>query len=65
MDQQIYTKKRKLILKCYHKCKNVVEVRRRFRREFHIDPHTRLKNKFESDGTFQDVKNSVLGGHGY
>ncbi|KAJ4439480.1 hypothetical protein ANN_07604 [Periplaneta americana] len=51
---------RKWILKCYWKVENIVEVQRRCRVEFGTQPPTRLtitriQNKFEVDGTVQDV----------
>ena len=50
---------RKWILKCYWKVENVVEVQRRWRVEFGSPPtkvrKTRIGDKFEADGTVQDV----------
>jgi transposase len=59
-DLRLNSEKRKFVLKCYWKCENVVEVQRQFRREFQTDPPTRLtitriRDKFEADGTVQDV----------
>ena len=50
----------KWLLKCYWKVENVIEVQWRWRVEFGIPPPTRLtiirtRNKFEVDGTVQDV----------
>ena len=50
----------KIILKCYWKYENAVEVQRQFRREFNKEPPTRvtitrIRDKFEADGTVQDV----------
>ena len=52
--------KRKFILKCYWKYENTVEVQRQFRMEFGTDPPmrltiTRIRDKFEADGTVHDV----------
>ncbi|KAJ4441555.1 hypothetical protein ANN_11411 [Periplaneta americana] len=54
----------KWILKCYWKVENVVVVQRRWRVEFGTELPTRLtikriRDKFEVDGTVQDVKSSV------
>ena len=51
---------RKWLLKCYKKVENVVEVQRRWRVEFGTPPPitvtiTRIRDKFEVDGTVQDV----------
>ena len=51
--------KRKWLLKCYWKVENV-EVQRRWRVEIGTPPPTRvtitrIRNKFEVDGTVQDV----------
>ena len=51
---------RKWLLKCYWKVKNVVEVQRRWRVKFGTSPPTRvtitrIRNKFEVDGTVQDM----------
>ena len=50
----------KWLLKCYWKFENVVEVQRRLRIEFGTPPPTRVtitrfRDKFEVDGTVQDV----------
>ncbi|KAJ4432738.1 hypothetical protein ANN_21376 [Periplaneta americana] len=50
----------KWILKCYWKVENVFEVQRRWRVEFGTQPPTRLtitriRDKFEVDGTVQDM----------
>ena len=49
----------KWLLKCYWNVKNVVEVQRRWRVEFGKTPPTRItirtRDKFEVDGTVQDV----------
>ena len=51
---------RKWLLKCYWNVENVVEVQRRRRVEFGTPPSTgvtitRIRDKFEVDGTVQDV----------
>ena len=51
---------RKWLPKCYWKVENVVEVQRRWRVEFDTPPPTRvtitrIRDKFEVDGTVQDV----------
>ena len=51
---------RKWLLKCYWKVENVVEVHRCWRVEFGTSPPkrvtiTRIQDKFEVDGTVQDV----------
>ena len=51
---------RKFIVKCYWKNENISEVQRRFRTEFQRDAPTRLtitrlRDKFEKDGTVKDV----------
>ena len=51
---------RKWLLKCYWKVENVVEVQRRWSVEFRTASPTRVKitrirDKFEVDGTVQDV----------
>ncbi|GBO04580.1 hypothetical protein AVEN_205426-1 [Araneus ventricosus] len=48
------------------KYENVAEVQRQYRREFQEDPPTRLtinriKDKFETNGTFQDVHRQHFG----
>ena len=50
----------KWLLKCYWKVENVVEVQRRWRVEFGTPlptrvTITRIRDKFEVDGTVQDV----------
>lgn len=60
MEARLSFEQRKFILKCYWKCENAVEVQRQFRREFRRDPPTRLtitriRDKFEADGTVQNV----------
>ena len=59
-ETRLSFEQRKFILKCYRKYENVVEVQRQFRRQFQIDPPTRLtirriRDKFEADGTVQNV----------
>ena len=51
---------RKWLLKCNWKVENVIEVQRRWRVEFDTLPPTRvtiprIRDKFEVDGTVQDV----------
>ena len=51
---------RKLLLKCYWKVEDVVEVQRRWNVEFGTPPPsrvtiTRIREKFQVDGTVQDV----------
>ena len=50
---------RKWLLNCYWKVENAVEVQRRWRVEFGTQPPrvtiTRIRDKFEVDGTVQDV----------
>ena len=52
---------RKWTLKCYWKVENVVEVQRKWRVEFGTPPPpprvtiTRMRDKFEVDGTVQDM----------
>ncbi|CAI9738053.1 Hypothetical predicted protein [Octopus vulgaris] len=60
MADKLSFEQRKFTLKCYWKCENVVEVQREFRREFQANPPTRLtvtriRDKFEADGTVQNV----------
>ena len=56
---------RKWFLKCYWKVENVVEVQRRWRVEFGTPPTsvtiTRIRDRFEVDGTVQDVLKSRCG----
>ena len=46
---------RKRLLKCYWEGENAVEVEQRWRGEFGTPPPTRIRDKFEVDGTVQDV----------
>ncbi|GBO11459.1 hypothetical protein AVEN_96545-1 [Araneus ventricosus] len=51
----------KNVLKSYWKRENAAEVRRRFRRDFHTDPPSRLtakriRNNSEAAGTVQNVR---------
>ena len=60
MAARLDFEERKFILKCYWKYENAVEVQRQFRREFNKEPPTRItitriRDKFEADGTVQDV----------
>ena len=55
---------REWLLKCYWKVENVVEVQRRWRVEFGTSSPTRvaitrIREKFEVDGTVQDVLKSL------
>ena len=55
-----------VLLKCYWKVENAVEVQRRWRVEFGTSPPTkvtitRIRDKFEVDGTVQDVLKSRCG----
>ena len=57
---------RKFILKCYWKTENISEVQRRFRTEFQRDAPTRLtitrlRDKFEEEGTVKDVHKNHSG----
>ena len=57
---------RKFILKCYWKIDNISEVQRRFRMEFQRDAPTRLtitrlRDKFEEEGTVKDVHKNHSG----
>ncbi|KAJ4437939.1 hypothetical protein ANN_13878 [Periplaneta americana] len=56
----------KFILKCYWKTENIREVQRRFRLEFQRDAPTRLtiarlRDKFEDEGTVQNVHKNNSG----
>eukprot|EP00106_Octopus_bimaculoides_P008224 XP_014775666.1 PREDICTED: uncharacterized protein LOC106872990 [Octopus bimaculoides] len=58
MADRLSFEQRKLVLKCYWRCENAVEVQRQFRREFQTDSPPRLtiiriRDKFEADGTVQ------------
>ncbi|GBL92509.1 hypothetical protein AVEN_174767-1 [Araneus ventricosus] len=58
--------KGKFILKCYWNYANVAEVRRQYCRKFQADPPTRLtvnriKDKFETNGTVQNVHRQSSG----
>lgn len=60
MAVKLSFEERKWLLKCYWKVENVVEVQRRWRVEFGTPPPTRvtitrIRDKFEVDGTVQDV----------
>ena len=60
MADKLLFDERKCLLKCYWKVENVVEVQRRWRIEFGTPPTTRvtitgIQDKFEVDGTVQDV----------
>ncbi|CAM1299642.1 Uncharacterised protein r2_g956 [Pycnogonum litorale] len=60
MTARLNFEERKFILKCYWKYENAVEVQRQFRTEFQREPPTRvtisrIKDKFEADGTVQNV----------
>ncbi|KAJ4436685.1 hypothetical protein ANN_16816 [Periplaneta americana] len=60
MVVQLSFDEREWILKCYWKVENVVEVQRCWRVEFGTQPPTRLtvtriRDKFEINGTVQDV----------
>ena len=60
MAARLDFEERKFNLKCYWKYENAVEVQRQFRREFNKEPPTRvtitrIRDKFEADGTVQDV----------
>ncbi|PSN35681.1 hypothetical protein C0J52_21762 [Blattella germanica] len=60
MAVKLSFEERKWLLKCYWKVQNVVEVERRWRVEFSTPPPTRvtitrIRDKFEVDGTVQDV----------
>ena len=57
---------RKFIVKCYWKTEYISEVQRRFRTEFQRDAPTRLtitrlRDKFEKDGTVKDVHKNHSG----
>ena len=56
----------KWLLSCYWKKENVVEVQRRWRVEFGTPPATRvtitrIRDKFEADGTVQDLLKGKYG----
>ena len=60
MAMKLSFNERKWLLKCYWKVENVVEVKRRLRVEFGTPPPTRvtitrIRDKFEVNGTAQDV----------
>ena len=55
MAMKLSFDERKWLLKYYWKVENVVEVQRRWRVEFGTPPQTRIRDKFEVDGTVQDV----------
>ena len=59
-DVRLTFEERKFVIKCYWKYENVTEVQRQFRRQFQRTPPTRrtiarIRDKFEADGTVQDV----------
>ena len=63
---QFSLEERKFVLKCYWKTENAIEVQRRFRRKFARPPPTRrtiacIKEKFEADGTVQNVNKKRSG----
>ena len=63
---QLSLEERKFGLKCYWKTENAIEVQRQFRREFARPPPTRrtiarIKEKFEADGTVQNVNKKRFG----
>ncbi|KAJ4442788.1 hypothetical protein ANN_04381 [Periplaneta americana] len=60
MEPRLSFEQRKAILKWYWRTENVVEVQRQWRREYRIEPPTRLtiariRDKFETHGTICDV----------
>ena len=60
MELKLSFDERKLLMKCYWKVENVVEVQRRWRVKFGTLPPTRvaitrIRGKFQVDGTVQDV----------
>ena len=59
MADRLEFEERKFILKCFWKYENEIELQRKFKREFNKEPPTRviitrIRDKFEADGTIQD-----------
>ena len=59
MADRFEFEERKFVLNCYWKSENAVEVKRQFKKEFNKEPPrrvtiTRIRDKFEADGTVLD-----------